>query len=69
MPGAASEAGVRAIGAGTRLPLNVLVLPGMAPVAELARWGVRRVHALRAARPRSTRPAPRRTDMFAGGLP
>lgn len=43
VPGAASEADVRAIGGGTRLPLNVLVLPGMAPVAELARWGVRRV--------------------------
>jgi 2-methylisocitrate lyase-like PEP mutase family enzyme len=42
-PMATKEADIRAIAAGTRLPLNVLVLPGIAPVADLARWGVRRV--------------------------
>jgi 2-methylisocitrate lyase-like PEP mutase family enzyme len=43
VPCVTSEVDVRAIAGGTRLPLNVLVLPGMAPAAELARWGVRRV--------------------------
>lgn len=43
VPCVTKEADVRAIASGTRLPLNVLVLPGMAPVAELARWGVRRI--------------------------
>jgi 2-methylisocitrate lyase-like PEP mutase family enzyme len=43
VPCVATEADIRAITTGTRLPLNVLVLPGMAPVADLGRWGVRRV--------------------------
>jgi len=43
VPAVTTEGDIRAIASGTRLPLNVLVLPGMAPVAELARWGVRRV--------------------------
>jgi 2-methylisocitrate lyase-like PEP mutase family enzyme len=43
VPGVATESDIRAIASGTRLPLNVLVLPGMARVADLVRWGVRRV--------------------------
>jgi 2-methylisocitrate lyase-like PEP mutase family enzyme len=43
VPCVTTEADIRAIASGTRLPLNVLVLPGMAPVAELSRSGVRRV--------------------------
>ena len=43
VPAATTEGDIRAIASSTGLPLNVLVLPGMAPVAELARWGVRRV--------------------------
>jgi 2-methylisocitrate lyase-like PEP mutase family enzyme len=43
VPAVTTEGDIRAIAGATRLPLNVLVMPGMAPVAELARWGVRRV--------------------------
>jgi len=43
VPAVTTEGDIRAIASSTGLPLNVLVLPGMAPVAELARWGVRRV--------------------------
>ena len=43
VPCVTADADIRAIASATRLPLNVLVLPGMAPVADLARWGVRRV--------------------------
>jgi 2-methylisocitrate lyase-like PEP mutase family enzyme len=43
VPCVTTEVDIRAIASGTRLPLNVLVLPGIAPVAQLAGWGVRRV--------------------------
>ena len=43
VPAVMEEKAIRTIAGATRLPLNVLVLPGIAPVADLARWGVRRV--------------------------
>jgi 2-methylisocitrate lyase-like PEP mutase family enzyme len=43
VPCVTDEAAIRAIAAGARVPLNVLALPGLAPVADLARWGVRRL--------------------------
>jgi 2-methylisocitrate lyase-like PEP mutase family enzyme len=36
---------IRAVAADVRLPLNVLAVPGLAPVAQLQSWGVRRVSA------------------------
>jgi len=45
VPGLVDEAGVRAIAGATRSPLNVLVWRGLAPVAQLGAWGVRRLSA------------------------
>ena len=45
VPKVADAAAIRAIAAATPLPLNVLVVPGLAPIAELQRLGVRRVSA------------------------
>jgi 2-methylisocitrate lyase-like PEP mutase family enzyme len=45
VPGVVREDAIRAIAEGTKLPLNVLVVPGLAPVAELVKWGVKRVSA------------------------
>lgn len=41
--GVKDEASIRAIAGAIRVPVNVLALPGLAPVTELGRWGVRRV--------------------------
>ena len=43
VPGVKDPDAIRAIAAGSRLPLNVLVVPGLPPVAELAALGVARV--------------------------
>ena len=45
VPKVMDEAAIRAIVAGVPLPLNLLVMPALAPVAELQRLGVRRVSA------------------------
>ena len=45
VPKVADSGAIRTIAAATPLPLNVLVVPGLAPVAELHRLGVRRVSA------------------------
>jgi 2-methylisocitrate lyase-like PEP mutase family enzyme len=45
VPGVIEPAEIRAIAAGTDLPLNVLAWPGLAPGAELAKFGVRRLSA------------------------
>jgi 2-methylisocitrate lyase-like PEP mutase family enzyme len=45
VPGVVEPAEIRAIVAGTDLPLNVLAWPGLAPAAELAKLGVRRLSA------------------------
>jgi 2-methylisocitrate lyase-like PEP mutase family enzyme len=41
--GVTKEAEIREIVAGTTLPLNVLVRAGLAPVKDLATWGVKRL--------------------------
>jgi 2-methylisocitrate lyase-like PEP mutase family enzyme len=43
VPGIVEEPAVRAVAAGAKVPLNVLAWRGLAPVAQLASWGVRRV--------------------------
>jgi 2-methylisocitrate lyase-like PEP mutase family enzyme len=43
VPLAVDEASIRAITGASRVPVNVLALPGLAPVAELGRWGIRRL--------------------------
>jgi 2-methylisocitrate lyase-like PEP mutase family enzyme len=45
VPGVSAAAEIRALAAGTRLPLNVLVWGGLPPAAELATLGVRRLSA------------------------
>jgi 2-methylisocitrate lyase-like PEP mutase family enzyme len=45
VPKVADAGAIRAIVAATPLPLNVLVVPGLAPIAELQSLGVRRVSA------------------------
>jgi 2-methylisocitrate lyase-like PEP mutase family enzyme len=45
VPGVTDTAAIRAIAAGVALPLNVIVMPGLPPVAELAALGVRRLSA------------------------
>jgi len=45
VPGVADSAEIRAIAAAVELPLNVLVVTGLPPVAELAHLGVRRISA------------------------
>ncbi len=45
VPKVADAAAIRALVAATSLPLNVLVVPGLAPIDELQRLGVRRVSA------------------------
>jgi 2-methylisocitrate lyase-like PEP mutase family enzyme len=45
VPGLADPASIRAIVAAVPLPLNLLIVPGLAPVAELQSLGVRRVSA------------------------
>ena len=45
VPAATDPDAIRRIAADAGLPLNVLVVPGLAPVAELARLGVARVSA------------------------
>ena len=45
VPYLSDPAAIRAIVAGTELPLNVMVLPKLAPVAELGALGVKRVSA------------------------
>jgi len=45
VPKVADAGTIRALAAATTLPLNVLVVPGLAPIAELQGLGVRRVSA------------------------
>ena len=45
VPRLSAQGEIRAIAAGTTLPLNVLMLPGLASIEELGAWGVRRVSA------------------------
>jgi 2-methylisocitrate lyase-like PEP mutase family enzyme len=45
VPGVSTPEAIREIAAGVALPLNVMVLPKLPPVAELRRLGVRRVSA------------------------
>ncbi len=45
VPGLSRRDAIEAIVAATPLPLNVMLLPNLAPVAELRAWGVRRVSA------------------------
>jgi 2-methylisocitrate lyase-like PEP mutase family enzyme len=45
VPGVAEPAAIRAIAAAVEVPLNVMIVPNLPPVAELARLGVRRVSA------------------------
>jgi 2-methylisocitrate lyase-like PEP mutase family enzyme len=45
VPGLADRASIRAVAAAVPLPLNLLVVPGLPPVAELQSLGVRRVSA------------------------
>jgi len=45
VPGLNDAAAIRAIAAGAALPLNVIVMPGLPPLAELAALGVRRLSA------------------------
>ena len=45
VPGVKDPIAIRAIAAGSSLPLNVLVVPGLPPIAELAALGVARVSA------------------------
>ena len=45
VPGVKDPDAIRALAAGSTLPLNVLVVPGLPPVAELAALGVARVSA------------------------
>jgi 2-methylisocitrate lyase-like PEP mutase family enzyme len=45
VPGLADPASIRAIAGAVPLPLNLMVVPGLAPVAELQSLGVRRVSA------------------------
>lgn len=45
VPGLADAAAIRAIAAGTPLPLNVMAWPGLPPASELAGLGVRRLSA------------------------
>ena len=45
VPGVADPEAIRAIAAGSSLPVNVLVVPGLPPVAELAALGVARISA------------------------
>jgi 2-methylisocitrate lyase-like PEP mutase family enzyme len=45
VPGVTAADDIRAIAAGAQLPLNVLVVPGLPPVDELGRLGVRRLSA------------------------
>ncbi len=45
VPALADPAAIRAIVAAVPLPLNLLIVPGLAPVAELQSLGVRRVSA------------------------
>lgn len=44
-PGVADMADIKAIASAVNLPLNILVWPGLAPIAELKAAGVRRVSA------------------------
>jgi 2-methylisocitrate lyase-like PEP mutase family enzyme len=43
VPAAIQEAAIREIAAGTDLPVNVLVRPGLAPAKDLGSWGVKRL--------------------------
>jgi len=45
VPGLADPTSIRAIAAAVPLPLNLMIVPGLAPVAELRSLGVRRVSA------------------------
>ena len=45
VPGLADPASIRAVVGAVPLPLNLLIIPGLAPVAELQSLGVRRVSA------------------------
>jgi 2-methylisocitrate lyase-like PEP mutase family enzyme len=45
IPGATDAAAIRAIAAGTPLPVNVMARPGLPPLAELRALGVRRLSA------------------------
>jgi 2-methylisocitrate lyase-like PEP mutase family enzyme len=45
VPGLRDAAGIRTIAAAVELPLNVMVVPGLPPVAELRGLGVRRLSA------------------------
>ena len=45
MPGLSQREAIQAIAGAVALPLNVMLLPNLAPVAELRAWGVRRVSA------------------------
>jgi 2-methylisocitrate lyase-like PEP mutase family enzyme len=45
IPGAADPAAIKAIAEAVPLPLNVMAVPGLPPVAELAALGVRRLSA------------------------
>lgn len=45
VPGLAEPGAIAAVVASTPLPLNVMLVPGLAPVAELQRLGVRRLSA------------------------
>ena len=45
VPGLSQRDAIQAIAGGVALPLNVMLLPGLAPVAELRAWGVRRLSA------------------------
>jgi 2-methylisocitrate lyase-like PEP mutase family enzyme len=45
VPGATAAADIAALASGQPLPLNVMARPGLPPLAELARLGVRRISA------------------------
>jgi len=45
VPGLSSREAIQAIAAAVALPLNVMLLPSLAPIADLRAWGVRRVSA------------------------
>jgi 2-methylisocitrate lyase-like PEP mutase family enzyme len=45
VPGISEAADIAAVAAGMHLPLNVMVVPGLPPVVELYRLGVRRISA------------------------
>jgi 2-methylisocitrate lyase-like PEP mutase family enzyme len=45
VPGVTAQAEIKEIAAGSDMPLNVLVRPGLAPAKDLGNWGVKRLSA------------------------